>query len=469
MTPGRLAPGHPVLAAQHWTGALLTLDDTGPGGNGASPQNVLSDLGIVASWVLRQAPAAQFAGLGPAALAAWREWNQQASAARRKPGRFPPASAALTAALAATAMTMLTGSDEQAIAQIRALLPPRAGPRQTRPAGLPAPRWRQLSAAARGRFLRALDPDLGPADRIRYRTGTPQARIPDDPPGLLAARARAIPQLLWPEWAIRLMPARGFASGPFRSTIAACLLLPGHPGRATGTAITALHGYRSALATGSVLRALAGGGHDTVLTADQLPGRLPRQPRQPHRLPAPPRPHPRRNDHRRAVARAVLRRCRAPRRGTPAPRCPALPVPAAHRRRPARPPARPRVHLRQRLQPLPDLRRNPPHRPAGRAARPRRRAPARPRHRRAADLGTATRLLRPPDPARTRTGRHRPGRRRPPHHHRHAPRHRARPRGWAPPPATSGSRSNTSPGPPASGAGPPRPRHGSGSSTPAPS
>jgi DNA-binding transcriptional ArsR family regulator len=263
-TPGRLVPGHPVLAAQHWAGALTALDDTGPGGYGASPRNVLSDLGIVASWVLRQAPAAQFAGLGPQTLAAWHAWNQQAFAAGRQPSRFLPASAALTGALAATAMTVLTGSDEEAIAQIRALLPPRAGPRRPRPAGLSAPRWRTLSATARGRFLRALDPDLGPADRIRYRTGTPAARIPDDPPGLLAARARAIPQLLWPEWAIRLMPVRGFAAGPFRSTIAACLLLPG---RAAGTAITALHGYRSALAVGAVLRALADGGHDTVLTA----------------------------------------------------------------------------------------------------------------------------------------------------------------------------------------------------------
>ena len=260
VTPTRLTPGHPVLTAQHWTGILLTLDDTQPAGNVVT----LGDLGIVGSWVLRQAPADWFAGLGPLALAAWREWNQQPPAAGRQPGRFPPASAALTAALAATAMTVLTGSGEQAIAQIRALLPPRAGPRRPRPAGLPAPRWRTLSATARGRFLRALDPDLGPADRIRYRTGTPEARIPDDPPGLLAARARAIPQLLWPDWAIRLMPARGFAPGPFRSTIAACLLLPG---RATGTAITALHGYRSALATGTVLRALADGGHDTVLTA----------------------------------------------------------------------------------------------------------------------------------------------------------------------------------------------------------
>jgi len=265
VTPSPLAPGHPALAAQHWTSALL--DGTGPGGNGASPQNVLSDLGIVGSWVLRRAPAGQFAGFGPQALAAWREPNQQSPAARRQPSRFPPASAALTTALAATAMTMLTGSDEQAIEQIRALLPPRAGPRQARPAGLPAPRWQQLSAAARGRFLRALDPDLRPAERIRYRTSTPQAAIPDEPAAVLAARARAIPQLLWPQWAIRLMPARGFAPGPFRSAIGACLLLPGHPGRAISTAITALHAYRSAQATGTVLRALAAGGHDTVLTA----------------------------------------------------------------------------------------------------------------------------------------------------------------------------------------------------------
>jgi DNA-binding transcriptional ArsR family regulator len=263
VTPQPLPADHPTLAAQHWTASLLTLDDTRPAGNGVAH----GDLGIVGSWVLRQAPAAQFAGSGPQALAAWRERGQQLPAARRRPGRFPPASAALTAALAATAMTVLTGSDEQAIEQIRALLPPPAGPRQARPAGLPAARWRQLSAAARGRFLRALDPDLSPADRLRYRTGTPQAAVPTDPPGLLAARARAIPQLLWADWAIRLTPARGFAPGPFRSIIAACLLLPGRPGRALSTAITALHAYRSALAIGAVLRALADAGHDTVLTA----------------------------------------------------------------------------------------------------------------------------------------------------------------------------------------------------------
>ena len=256
VTPGRLAPGHPALAAQRWTTALLTLDPTRPAGSSSA---VIADLGTAASWVLRRAPAGQFAGFGQQALAACRE--------QARPGRLPPASAALTAALAATAMTMLTGNDEQGIEQIRALLPPAAGPRHPRPAGLPDWRWQQLSAAARGRFLRALDPDLSPADRIRYRAGTPQAAIPDDPPGLLAARARAIPQLLWPQWAIRLMPARGFAPGPFRSVTAACLLLPGNPARAIGTAITGMHAHRSATAAGAMLRALAAGGHGSVLTA----------------------------------------------------------------------------------------------------------------------------------------------------------------------------------------------------------
>jgi DNA-binding transcriptional ArsR family regulator len=260
---GRLTPGSPVLAAQDWIAALLT-GGARTGADGATAQNTLSDLGIVASWVLRQAPAGQFASLGPQALAAW---AGRPPAARGQPGRFPPASAALTGALAVTAMTMLTGSDNQAIEQIRALLPRRAGPRRARPDGLSAARWRQLSVPVRGRFLRALDPDLSPADRIRYRTGTPLAAIPAGPPDLLAARARAIPQLLWPEWAIRLMPARGFAAGPFRATIAACLLLPGHPSRAIGTALTAMHAHRSALAVGAVLRALAVGGHDGVLTA----------------------------------------------------------------------------------------------------------------------------------------------------------------------------------------------------------
>lgn len=262
--PQQLAQGSPVLAAQHWTATLLGL--AGPDPPAAAP--VLADLGIVASWVLRQAPASHFAGFGADTLATWHQWHAQPPATRDTTRRSPPSSAVLTAALAATAMTLLAGDGARAAGRIRALMPAPAGRRGLiRPAGMPGKHWKQLSGPARGRFLRALDPDLTPAERIRYRTGTPMAAIPGDPPGLLAARARMIPQLLWPDWAIRLAPAGGLLPGPFRSTLAACLLLPGHPAGATSKTITGLHAYRSAIAISSVLRNLAENGHDTVITA----------------------------------------------------------------------------------------------------------------------------------------------------------------------------------------------------------
>jgi hypothetical protein len=259
----RLGPGDPLLAAQDWASALLSPAEPG---QQAAPRLVLADLGIVASWALRHAPERYFAGYGPDALAASQAWKRQSAVSQGKPRHFPPPSAALTAALAATGMAILSGGDTAAIVHIRALLPPHGDLRRARPAGMPARHWARLSAPARGRFLRALDPHLGPAERIRYRTGTPMASIPGDPPGLLAARARAIPQLLWPEWAIRLTPPEGLLPGPFRSALAACLLLPGNPAPATGKAITALHAYRSVFAVNAVLRALAGQ-HDSVLTA----------------------------------------------------------------------------------------------------------------------------------------------------------------------------------------------------------
>jgi DNA-binding transcriptional ArsR family regulator len=261
----RLAPGSPLLAAQRWASAL-------PGQAGRGPDEtrvaaaVLGDLGIVASWALRTATAGFFGEHGEQALAAWRQWHEQPSAIRDQPRRSPPASAALTGLLAAAGMTMLAGDDAQAVERIRALMPP-AGLHRARPAGLPAQHWKQLSGPARSRFLRALDPDLGPAARLRYRTGTPMARIPGDAAEVLAARARMTPQLLWPDWAIRLTPAAGLLPGPLRSTLAACLLLPGNPAPAIRTVLTSLHAYRSSIAVGAALRTLAEDGHGAALAA----------------------------------------------------------------------------------------------------------------------------------------------------------------------------------------------------------
>lgn len=152
----RLPPGDPVLAAQDWAATLLS--PAGPSKQAAAAR-VLTDLGIVASWILRHAPASHFAGYGPDAPAAAQAWRQQSPASQAR--HFPPPNAALTGALAATSMTMLADGDTAATEHIRALLPPHGDLRRARPAGMPARHWASLSQAARSRFLRALDPHLG--------------------------------------------------------------------------------------------------------------------------------------------------------------------------------------------------------------------------------------------------------------------------------------------------------------------
>jgi hypothetical protein len=261
----RLAPGGRLLAAQHWISAVLASGDSMAGATTAA--QVLGDLSIVAGWLLRQSSAGDFARFGPDVRDAWHAWAAQPAASSSALGCFAPADAGLAGAVAAWSMRLITGEDTEAIDRIRPLLRHEPGHWPARPAGFAPHQWKRLSSPARGRFLQALDGSLTPADRIRHRSGTSLAAIPADSPGVLAARARKIPQLLWPDWAIRLTPAEGFLPGPFRSTIAACLLLPGNPARTIRQVITSPHAYRSSFTIGQAIRGLAEQGHATVLAA----------------------------------------------------------------------------------------------------------------------------------------------------------------------------------------------------------
>jgi len=252
------------------------------------------------------------------------------------------------------------------------------------------------------------------------------------------------------------MPAHGFAPSPFRSAIAACLLLPGQPGR---TAITGLHAHRSALAAGAVLRALAGSGHDSVLTAIScLAGYLDTY--------GSPIDYQRRRDlipastitagqwrdlcYSAAAHPGEARRHRDAQRylfqlltgtdphdpGTPS-RSPAATTTAATTPSPTPSPPGCGTHCTP----------TPPGSWTTWASASRSPGPRRPA---AAPAWTcpgpsqATSTWTPPDASSSPAGSPSPG----------------PPRGWAPLPATSGSRSSTSPGPRGSGADPPRPRHG---------
>jgi hypothetical protein len=260
--PWRHAPLGSMLAAQHWINTILGID----GNTGSMSARHLNDLEIAAHWALRRCSAGDFASLGHHVHQAWQETTHRSDGRLSLAGPFPPASAPLTGAAAAIAYTILTGDDEAAIARIRALFGPHPVTTHVLPVGMTNQRWARLSGPAQGRFLRALDPSLPAIQRIRYRTSTPLASVPRDDAGLLAARARHLPQALWPGWTIRLMPPERFRTGQFRSGIAACLLLPGDPAQ-TGQAPTDLHAYRGRFAIRGVLLPVVAHGGESVLAA----------------------------------------------------------------------------------------------------------------------------------------------------------------------------------------------------------
>lgn len=245
-----------LLTAQRWISTLTAPTDR----TGAA--SVLNDLTIIAGWTLRHAAAGDLAAFGPQAEDAWQSWS-----ARQQPARaVPPSATLLTGVAAALTMPLIKPGDEEVIRQIRAQIPTGHDPRKIRPPQMAASQWHRLSETGRRRFLQALDPLLNPLDRLRHRSATTHARLPDVAAGQLAARARQIPQLLWPGWTIRLMPAEGFAAVPFRSAIATSLLLPGKTARAIRPG-DGPHATRSSVAVNTILRTLTAGGHDSVLAA----------------------------------------------------------------------------------------------------------------------------------------------------------------------------------------------------------
>ena len=73
-------------------------------------------------------------------------------------------------------------------------------------------RWDQASPALQAALAKPLASRLDTFCQLRYRALASLARIPS-PPGA-GEHARALPSLLWPGWALRLMPPRGLRLPP---------------------------------------------------------------------------------------------------------------------------------------------------------------------------------------------------------------------------------------------------------------
>jgi hypothetical protein len=193
--PLRLPGDDPLLAIQRWINTLLSAVEAGTTAElAAAPAVVFGDLRVVGGWLLRHAAEEDFDHFDAHVHRAWQAWHARSASRRIWSGAAPPLEAALIGATATRAAALLTGDDQDAIDQLGVLIGRASNRRQVRPPGIAPEQWRQLSHPVKGRFLRALDPDLGTVDRIRYRSMTPKARAPTtggDPPAL--ARVRHLP------------------------------------------------------------------------------------------------------------------------------------------------------------------------------------------------------------------------------------------------------------------------------------
>ncbi|MFE3279533.1 TniQ family protein [Nocardia sp. NPDC059239] len=143
---------------------------------------------------------------------------------------------ALTAATLIRARTILGPDDAAAMASIRDIVALSGGGKRVPPPRMSSPVWYSATTPRfRNRYLRTVDADLAPTERLRLRTGLPSAALPGD---RAPARAAMIPQLIWPDWAGRLLPSEGHWADLHRGTMSAALLIPGHPERNQAEDIT---------------------------------------------------------------------------------------------------------------------------------------------------------------------------------------------------------------------------------------
>jgi hypothetical protein len=253
-----------VIAAQTVIDTLLDDVEAQPPDAPAHPGCAakITDLTALASWLLRRAEPKELARFDPAAPGAFAAY-QKTMTTRTRPATIPPKDAALLAALAALITELTDGPNNPAVGTLRNLLRRDQGTNILPPRGLHRTFY-HLSPPVQGRILQALDPYLDHLDRIRYRSPIPTAHLPDRHG--TADRVRHLPQQLWPEWTIRLLPPTGYNATPFRAAITDLILLPGHPGSRAAEVTAHLHpGTGIRLANTS--RALAHEGHDHIFAA----------------------------------------------------------------------------------------------------------------------------------------------------------------------------------------------------------
>lgn len=256
-----LGPEHPATVAQRILNEAIIGGTAHFGVYRAHPVPVvaaLADIRALAGRVLANATPEEIAAVVPADVLTehYRALTHpdprlDRTVAAHRPGLAAPAYAATAAVGVSAALTILnTPAPAQAAAAASWLvLGARARGLIVRATNV---RWgRGMTPLLTAIQLNALAPELGAADQLRYRIGTPLPGYPRRDHATLTRTASSIPTLLWPQWSLRFA-IPGCQQRHLRPALSIALLLVGSR-IAARDAATALH---SPLADQSATRLL---------------------------------------------------------------------------------------------------------------------------------------------------------------------------------------------------------------------
>jgi len=267
-----LAAADRLSLTQRWIDTQLNAVETAAAAVGAA--TALADLHAIADWSRSRCREGDYRPFGPAAVHAFARYRAQ-RADGHPPARSAFTDSLLIGAVATRALDLLTADTDDAIATHLCQLlgqptTTTTARRQRRALRLgPGKRWTTLSSPQQSRVLHAVDSHLAPLDRLRYRSATSNPRPPEDSTAV-TERARHIPQLLWPEWTVRLLPAHGFDGDALRAALSTCLLLPGRRERTFAEIAAELHPHRRCLASTTLSHLLEQGYQDVLVAICRL-------------------------------------------------------------------------------------------------------------------------------------------------------------------------------------------------------
>jgi TniQ/Bacterial regulatory helix-turn-helix protein, lysR family len=231
-----LPVGHPALAAQRLILETIESGDASFGPYATLPQQAmaaLSDLRTVAGRILADLPAGDLPRWVPQDLAgAHLAPDHYGEAHRRalvRPGFMSPARAASTAVAVTAAFRVLSQPGiQQAGIVMRELVDAIRG-ELWQVSATSIDSWgRGISPVFRGVYLAALGPSLRPSDQLRHRTTSNLPALPTTGRAQVNRRARKIPAIVWPSWAVRLSPPDGAYPRILGPVLSSAVLLVGN-------------------------------------------------------------------------------------------------------------------------------------------------------------------------------------------------------------------------------------------------